>query len=160
MYILKLQEVWSFCRVAGVSIITTLSAFPLLIGGQNDIYYYCSIGRTLKAECVLCLKVCSTLPTGTVDSLTTGATVGIVLACTAAVIFSVGVLVGVLIFSKQRSQSPKPDSSLSHQQEQTSNPLQQTSPEYAEVIKLRQNKAYELTQTGIKVRANEAYRAV
>ena len=109
--------------------------------------------------------MCCTLPTGTVDCLTTGATVGIVFACTAVVMFSVGISVGILIYnciSKQRSQSPKPDSSLSHQQEQTIsyNPPQQTSPEYAEVIKLRQNKAYELTQTGIKVRANEAYRSV
>ena len=118
----------------------------------------------------------STLQTGTVDSLTAGATVGIVLACTAVIIFSVGISVGVLIYncvSKQRSQSPKPDSSLSHQQEQivSSNSLQQTNPEYAEVIKLRQNRAYEQTvsssdllqQTSpgyaevIKLRQNRAY---
>ena len=137
------------------------------------IYYY----RKDNISCIcLWLKVCSTLPTASVDSLTTGATVGIVLACTAAVIFSVSILVGVLIYnciSKQQSQSPKPDSSLPHQQEQivSSNPLQQTSPEYAEVIKMRQNRAYEQTvsssnllqQTSpeyaevIKMRQNRAY---
>ena len=91
---------------------------------------------------------------------TTGATVGIVLACTAPVIFLVGVLVGVLIYycvSKRRLQNSKPESSLSDQQQQTVLSSTPPSPEYAEVIKLRQNRAYELTQTGIEMTANKAY---
>ena len=92
-------------------------------------------------------------PTGTAESLTIGAIVGITVVSTAVVIFIAGVLAGVLVYHciiKYRSQSSKPESS-SHQQPQavsSSNLLEQTGPEYAEVIKLRKNKAYELTQTG------------
>ena len=92
-------------------------------------------------------------PTGTAESLTIGAIVGITVVSTAVVIFIAGVLAGVLVYHciiKYRLQSSKPESS-SHQQPQavsSSNSLEQTGPEYAEVIKLRKNKAYELTQTG------------
>ena len=105
------------------------------------------------------------LPTGTMGSLSTGAAIGV-----AVVIFIAGTLVGVLAtilvyhcMSKQHSQSPKPESP-SHQQQQAissvsaSNLPQQTSPEYEEVIKLRQNTAYEHIQTDIEMRVNEAYR--
>ena len=76
--------------------------------------------------------------------------------------FIAGIVVGVLVYYciiKHKSQSSKLQLS-SHQQLQTSsfsNPLWQTGPEYEEVIELRENKAYELTQTGIEMRANEAY---
>ena len=99
------------------------------------------------------------------ESLTIGATVGIAVASTAAVVaFIAGVLAGVLLYhyiSKHRSQSTKTDPT-SHQQQQkvsSSNPLQQTGPEYEEVVELRKNKAYELTKTGIEMKANEAYQS-
>ena len=99
------------------------------------------------------------------ESLTTGATVGIAVASTAAVVaFIVGILAGVLLYhyiSKYRSQSSKPESS-SHQQQQKasfSDPLPQTGPEYEEVVKLRKNVSYELTKTGIEMKANEAYQS-
>ena len=99
--------------------------------------------------------------------------VGIAVASTAVVVFIVGVLAGVLLYhciSKHRSQDSKPELS-SHEQKQAAlsslkqqkavpspNPLQETGPEYADVIKLRQNVVYGLTQTGIEMRAKEAYR--
>ena len=99
------------------------------------------------------------------EPLTTGAMVGIAVASSAVVAFIVGILAGILIYhciSKHRSHNFLKPEALSHQQhtQQTvspSNPLQQTSPEYADVVKLRKNKAYELTKTGIEMRANEAY---
>ena len=110
------------------------------------------------------------LPTGTMGSLSTGAAIGVAVVTTAVVIFIAGTLVGVLAtilvyhcMSKHHSQNSKPESP-SHQQQQAissvsaSNPLQQTSPEYEEVIKLRQNTAYEHIQTDIEMRVNEAYR--
>ena len=91
--------------------------------------------------------------------------VGIAVASSAVVAFIVGILAGILIYhciSKHRSHKIVKPETPSHQQhaQQTaspSNPLQQTSPEYADVIKLRKNKAYELTQTGIEMKANTAY---
>ena len=90
----------------------------------------------------------------TVKPLTIGTAVGITVACIAVVIF-IGVIVAALLMyhciNKHRIQNYKP----SHQQqraESSSNPLQQTNQEYAEVIKLRQNKAYELTQTDFEMR--------
>ena len=109
------------------------------------------------------------LPTGAKGSLSTGAAVGIAVVTTAVVIFVAGILVGVLAtilvyhcINKQHSQNSKPESP-SHQQQQAissvsaSNPQQQTSPEYEEVIKLRQNTAYEHIRTDIEMRVNEAY---
>ena len=99
------------------------------------------------------------------QSLNISAAVGIAVASTTVVVFIAGFLAGVLVYhciSKLQSQGSKSESSPSHHQQQTissSNPLQQTGPEYAEVIKLRQNRAYELTQTGIEMRANEAYQS-
>ena len=101
-----------------------------------------------------------TFSIGSIDFFTTGATVGIALACTAPVIFLVGVLVGALVFycvSKQQLRNTKPESSLSDQQQQRVTSFTPPTPEYAEVIKLRQNRAYELTQTGIEMTANKAY---
>ena len=75
----------------------------------------------------------------------------------------VGVLAGMLVYHciiKHWFKSFKADPS-SHQQHQTvpsSNPLPQTGPEYEEVVELRQNRAYELTETSIQMRENEAYR--
>ena len=99
--------------------------------------------------------------------------VGIAVASTAVVVFIAGVLSGVLLYhciSKHQSQGSKPESS-SHVQKQavlsslqqqkavpSRNPLQETGPEYADVIKLRQNVVYGLTQTDIDMRAKEAYR--
>ena len=69
----------------------------------------------------------------------------------------VGVLVGMLIYHciiKHWFKS-------SHQQQQavpSSNPLEQTGPEYEEVVEVRQNRSYGLAATGIQMRENEAYR--
>ena len=93
----------------------------------------------------------------TVEPLTIGTAVGVTVACIAVVIF-IGVIVAALLMyhciNKHRIQNYKRESS-SHQQqraESSSNPLQQTNQEYAEVIKLKQNKAYELTQTDFEMR--------
>ena len=94
------------------------------------------------------------------EPLTVSAAVGVTVACIAVVIFIAVIVAAVLIYhciSKHRFQNCKPEPSSSHQQPQaviSSNALQQTDPEYTEVIKLKQNKAYELTQTRIKMRAN------
>ena len=100
---------------------------------------------------------------GTMDSLNIGTAVGIAVVATAVVIFIAGVLTGVLFYhciSNHQSQSSKLQSS-SHQQQQhvisASNQRQQTSPEYEEVMELRQNTAYEPTQTGIEIKPNKAY---
>ena len=84
-------------------------------------------------------------------SLSTGAVVGITAMVTGTLSLLVGFLAGVITFyciSKHRfksSSSFKPDPS-SHQQQQqavsSSSPLQQTSPEYEEVIELRRNTSY------------------
>ena len=91
---------------------------------------------------------------GTVDSLNTGVAVGIAVVTTAVVTFIAGVLTGVLFYhciSNHRSQSSKPVSA--------SNQLQQTGPEYEEVVELSENMAYRPTQS-IELRANEAYQHV
>ena len=106
------------------------------------------------------------------ESLTTGATIGIAVASTAVVVFVAGVLAGVLLYhyiSKHQSHILKPESSSDQQQQEvsfthqqvvsSSNPLQQTGPEYEEVVKLRKNVSYELTKTGIETKANEAYQS-
>ena len=106
----------------------------------------------------------------TVEPLTIGTAVGITVASIAVVTF-IGVIVATLLMyhciNKHQVQNYKPESSShqqqraesssnpSHQQqraESSSNPLQQTDQEYAEVIKLKQNKAYELTQTDFEMR--------
>ena len=94
----------------------------------------------------------------TVEPLTIGTAVGITVACFAVVIF-IGVIVAALLMyhciNKHQVQNYKPGSPSSHQQqraESSSNPLQQTNQEYAEVIKLKQNTAYELTQTDFEMR--------
>ena len=107
---------------------------------------------------------------------TIGTTVGITVTTTAVGIFIAGVLAGILIHHciiKHRSQNSKPKSPSeqseqqqqpsSHQEHQavtSSNPLRQTGPEYEEVVKLRKNAAYELTQTGIELKVNEAYQYI
>ena len=103
---------------------------------------------------------------GTVGPLNTAAVVGLAVSTATVVSFIAGVLVGALAgillyhcFSKHRSQSSKTDPT-SHQQQQaasTPNPLQQTGPEYEEVVELRQNMAYGPTETGSEMRENEAY---
>ena len=92
---------------------------------------------------------------GAVDSLNTGAAVGIAVVTTAVVIFIAGVLTGVLLYhciSHHRSQSFKPVS--------VSNQLQQTGPEYEEVVVLSENMAYNKPVQSIELRANEAYQHV
>ena len=73
-------------------------------------------------------------------------------------VFIAGVLAGALLFyCISKHQISKFETSSQHQRELTASsphPLRQTGPEYAEVIKLKQNKAYELTQNGPE---NEAY---
>ena len=102
---------------------------------------------------------------------TIGTTVGIAVTTTAVGVFMAGVLAGILIHHciiKHQSQISKPESPSeqqqpsSHQDHQavpSSNPLQQC-PEYEEVVKLRQNAAYELTQIDIELRTNEAYQNI
>ena len=103
-------------------------------------------------------------PTGIMKHLTTGYTMWIPGALIAVIIFTTGVLAGVLAYhctiKKHQSESSKRNSSTFYQQQQavsSSNPQQQTGPEYGEVIKLKQNTAYEDTQTGIEMRSNESY---
>ena len=94
-------------------------------------------------------------PAGAVDSLSTGAAVGITVVTTAVVIFIAGVLTGVLFYhciSHHRSQSAKPVSA--------SNQQQQTGPEYEEVVDLSENLAYNKPVQSIEMRANEAYQYV
>ena len=91
---------------------------------------------------------------GAMGSLSTGVAVGIAVVTTAVVIFITGILTGVLLYhciSNHRSQSSKPVS--------VSNQLQQTGPEYEEVVVLSENVAYRPTQS-IELRANEAYQHV
>ena len=101
---------------------------------------------------------------GAIVSLSCGATVGITFVTTAVVFFTAGALGMVLVYhriSKYRSQTYKTKSS-SHQQQQAvspSNPLQQTGPEYEEVMELSENMAYKPVQS-IELRANEAYQHV
>ena len=94
-------------------------------------------------------------PAGAVDSLSTGAAVAIAVATTAVVFFIAGVLTRVLLYhcmSHQQSQSAKPVSA--------SNQLQQTGPEYEEVVELSENMAYNKPVQSIEMRANEAYQHV
>ena len=81
-------------------------------------------------------------PSGGADSFTPGAAVGTAIATTAVVFFIAGVIGGTLTtivvyhcISKQQSQRSKPES------------LQQTAPEYEEVIQLNENRAYGPTQS-------------
>ena len=113
------------------------------------------------------------LLSGVGELCTIGTAVGIAVATTAVGIFVAGVLAGILIHHciiKHQSQNSKPESSSEQQQHQSSyqehpavlssNPLWQTGPEYEEVVELRQNAAYELTQTGIELKVNEAYQHI
>ena len=108
-----------------------------------------------------------TVLTGSVEPHITSAIMGIAIASTAVVAFIVGILAGITIYHcicKYRShQSLKSETSF-HQQPQSvlsSNPraLLQKGPEYGEVVKLRKNVSYELTKTGIEMKANEAYQS-
>ena len=102
--------------------------------------------------------------TGGMELLSSGTIVGIAVVSTAVVIFIAEALAAALAFyciSKHQSKSSKPKA-ISYQQPQvasSSNPLQQSGPEYEEVVKLRKNASYELTQTGIEMKANEAYQS-
>ena len=112
-------------------------------------------------------------PSGVGQLCTIGTAVGIAVATTAVGIFIAGVIAGILIHHciiKQQSRNSKHESSSkrqqqpsSHQEQQavpSSNSLRQTGPEYEEVVRLRQNAAYELTQTGIELKVNEAYQHI
>ena len=95
---------------------------------------------------------------GTVEPLTIGAAVGIIVACIVVVIFITGIVAALLMYhciNKHRVQNCKSESLFSYQLQQaesSSSPLQQTDQEYADVIKLKQNKAYELTQNDFEMR--------
>ena len=104
-------------------------------------------------------------PSGAVEHSTTDPAMWIAVSTTAVVVFIAGLLVGILAgvllyhcIIKHQARSCKPESS-SHQQitASSSNPLQQTGPQYEEVMELRQNTAYEPTQTGIEMKPNKAY---
>ena len=89
-------------------------------------------------------------------------TVEITAAVTGIVVLVVGVLAGfltgVLVYhciSKHRSQSSKPKPS-SHQQHQAVVPQQRASPQYEEVVELKENQAYGPVQN-IELKACEAY---
>ena len=94
---------------------------------------------------------------------TNEATVGIIVATATVVAFIAGALAGALLFyyiSKHRSQQhfkPEPPFHQEQKAVSSSNPLQQTGPVHEEVIELRKNIVYESAQTGIEIRANEAY---
>ena len=82
-------------------------------------------------------------------SLSTGAVVGITAVVTGTLSLFVGFLAGVIVFyciSKHRFKSssfkPEPSSEQQQQAVSSSKPLQQTSPEYEEVVELRRNTSY------------------
>ena len=87
----------------------------------------------------------------------------ITVATATVVAFIAGALAGALLFyciSKYRSHKhfkPEPNFHQEQKAVSSSNPLQQTGPEYEEVIELRKNIVYESAQTDIEIRANEAY---
>ena len=100
----------------------------------------------------------STCPAVEVAAAVTG-TITLVIGVLVGVL--AGVLAGGLLFyciSKHRSQSSKPKSS-SHQQQQATVPQQRASPEYEEVVELRENVAYGPAQS-IELKACEAYMPV
>ena len=103
--------------------------------------------------------------TGSVEPHITSAIMGIAIASTAVVAFIVGILAGITIYHcicKHRSHQSLKSKTSFHQQPQSvlsSNPLPQTGPGYGEVVKLRKNVSYELTKTGIEMKANEAYQS-
>lgn len=110
-----------------------------------------------RISCLLQLSINATIspPIVAVQSLSITPAVGVAIACTTVVVFMGGVLVGIMLFyciSKHRSHSSKPEQSYYQQQQVVSsaNPMQQTAPEYEEVIELRENKAY----GPIEMRAN------
>ena len=114
----------------------------------------------LVIECVLLSY------SGAVEAPPTNANMWIAVSTTAVVVFIggllVGVLAGVLLYHcviKHQAWSSKLESSSGQQKKTASstNPLQQTGPQYEEVLELKQNKAYETTQTGFEMRPNEAY---
>ena len=82
-------------------------------------------------------------------SLSTGAVVGITAMVTGTLSLLVGFLAGIIVFyciSKHRFKSssfkPEPSSKQQQQAISSSNPLQQTSPEYEEVVEMRKNTSY------------------
>ena len=85
------------------------------------------------------------LPTGVVDSLTTGAIMGITVASTAVVVSIAEVLIGVLVYHcicKHQSQSFKHES-IHHQQQQTGAVYEEVpATSKNEKIELRENTAY------------------
>ena len=89
-----------------------------------------------------------TSPTGAVQSFSIGAVVGITAVVTGTIALTVGLLAGVLVYHcihYYRSQSSKTESSFHQQHKAVSacNPLQQTGPDYEEVVELRRNRSYE-----------------
>ena len=89
-----------------------------------------------------------TSPIGAVQSFSIGAVVGITAVVTGTIALAVGFLAGVLVYHcihYHRSQSSKtePSSHQQHKAVSACNPLQQTGPEYEEVVELRRNRSYE-----------------
>ena len=103
---------------------------------------------------VICIPAETTLSTDA--TISTGAAVGITAVIIGTIALITGALAGVLLFyciSKHRLQSSKPSS---HQQQQAVVPQQQAGPEYAEVVKLKENVAYAPVQS-IELKPCEAY---
>ena len=102
-------------------------------------------------------------PLTTQTTLNTGVAVGTTAVVTGTIALFGFLAVALLFYCiiKHRSQTFKPES-FSHQQQQavsSSNPLQRTGPEYAEIIELGENMPCTPTQS-IEVKINEAYRPV
>ena len=92
----------------------------------------------------------------------TGAAIGITAVVIGFIALIIGILTGVLLHHciiNHRRQTSKYVPSPHQQQQKTvssSNPLQQTGPEYEEIMELGQNMAYKPVQT-MELRKNEAY---
>ena len=101
---------------------------------------------------VICIPAETTLSTDA--AISTGAAVGITAVIIGTIALIIGVLAGGLLFyciNKHWCQSSKPSS---HQQQQAAQ--QQAGPEYAEVVKLKENMAYAPVQS-IELKPCEAY---
>lgn len=127
-----------------------ISAVHVLISEPVHLYISAAGMQTTNIICA----------TGAVGFLNTDIVVGITAAVTDTSALIVGFLAGVLLFyciSNCRHQSSKLEAASHPQPESVSvcNPLQQTGPQYEEVLELGQKCVP--THTRIEMKANEAY---
>lgn len=127
-----------------------ISAVHVLISEPVHLYISAAGMQTTNIICA----------TGAVGFLNTDIVVGITAAVTGTSALIVGFLAGVLLFyciSNCRHQSSKLEAASHPQPESVSvcNPLQQTGPQYEEVLELGQKCVP--THTRIEMKANEAY---